>query len=242
MITPEMLSDRGANQRAGDRQLPAAVVFDCDGLLVDSTAAWTTAFDEAAAAVSFELDNAMRMRLLGSSVASGAARIARWSKQANENGLIASVLHQSLRRAVRLDPPRVMPGAAALLADLSGSVPMAVASNSPSDVLVEMLTGAGLDVAFDATIAADDVDLPKPHPEVYLTACSALAVDPRDAVAVEDSRIGAIAAQRAGLAVVIVTTGDWPESAPLPWPAEGRPVLVTSSLTEPAVIRQLMPS
>ncbi|WP_462188290.1 MULTISPECIES: HAD family hydrolase [unclassified Frankia] len=242
MIISGTFSDHGANQRTGGSQRPAAVLFDCDGLLVDSTAAWATAFDEAAAAVSFELDDVMRGQLVGSSVASGAARIARWGNQEHEAALIASVLHRSLRQAVKRDPPRAMPGAAALLAGLSGSVPMAVASNSPADVLVAMLTGAGFDVAFDATIAADDVDLPKPHPEVYLTACSALGVDPRDAVAVEDSRIGAIAAQRAGLAVIVVTTGDWPQSTPLPWPAEGRPLLVTPSLTEPAVIRQLMPS
>ena len=95
-----------------------------------------------------------------------------------------------------------MPGAVGLLTSLASHRPLAVASNSPRTVVTAHLTAAGLADAFEIIIGSDDVDRPKPAPDIYLAACGHLGVDPATAVAVEDSPTGAGAARAAGMYVI----------------------------------------
>ncbi len=95
-----------------------------------------------------------------------------------------------------------MPGSVELLAELRGTRPIAVASNSYRRLVDLSLQVSGFAGAFDVVITGDEIDRPKPAPDIYLEACRRLAVAPSDTVAVEDSPAGVASAKAAGLFVI----------------------------------------
>ncbi|MDQ7991662.1 MAG: HAD family phosphatase [Propionicimonas sp.] len=185
---------------------PAAVVFDCDGLLVDTEPSWEKVEEELFARRGLPYGPEQRAEYLGISVADAAAKMAAtFGEPGGEPDLFDEMLV-----AVRLlleREARAMPGAVELVSALvSRDVPLAVASNSPRTVVEYALGLAGLAGAFAVVVSADDVRLPKPAPEPYLAACAGLGVAPASAVAFEDSATGVAAAAAAGLVVVGVPT------------------------------------
>lgn len=96
------------------------------------------------------------------------------------------------------------PGGLELVRRLRGRVPLALASNTPRELVEHAVSAAGLDGTFDAVISAEDVAYPKPAPDIYLAACRALGVAPSEALALEDSPPGVTAARAAGLTVIAV--------------------------------------
>ncbi|WP_236792491.1 HAD family phosphatase [Amycolatopsis sp. GM8] len=213
-----------------------AAIFDCDGLLLDTTAAWERAFHATAAEFGFELTAAHLAALVGASVDSGARQIAEWAGAPADSG--RDTLETALSASLRAGPPATLPGVAALLNELHTRLPLAVASNAPAGILVDVLSGAGLLSAFSAVVSAAEAGQPKPAPDVYLAACDRLRVSPGHAVALEDSFAGATAARRAGLSLVVATHDDWPVRTPLPWP--GPPVLYVTGLDHAAVRGHLL--
>jgi beta-phosphoglucomutase-like phosphatase (HAD superfamily) len=81
-------------------------------------------------------------------------------------------------------------------------VPLGLATNSGREFATRALRGAGLLDSFDAVVSAEDVERPKPAPDVYLAAAAALGADPADCVALEDSETGVEAALAAGMVVI----------------------------------------
>jgi 2',3'-cyclic-nucleotide 2'-phosphodiesterase len=185
---------RGAGVRP--TRPPAAAIFDCDGLLVDSAACWHLAYERVLAAQGRALDEALVVQLNGASVAGAADAL----------GVGAAALHDALAETFARYPLAACPGARALLEHLHGQVPVAVATNAPR-VLAELaLRRAGLDEHVPVVVSADGGP-GKPAPEVYLAACRRLGVAPADAIALEDSPAGATAAQAAGLRLVYLPSG-----------------------------------
>jgi HAD superfamily hydrolase (TIGR01509 family) len=149
------------------------VVFDCDGVLLDTEAAWTRAETTLFARYGRSYGPEEKRLLIGGSLAAtGEAR--------------------------GVEP---MPGALRMVDELQGR-PVAVASNSERRLVDLALDGSGLREAFGAVIAGDEVPNPKPAPDIYVEACRRLGVGPEDAVAIEDSPTGAAAARAAGLFVI----------------------------------------
>ncbi len=179
---------------------PQAAVFDCDGLLVDSQRCWEQAYARVATARGRSLDDVGLGRLLGASVRGAAARLS--------EDLAQPVGEPELRAALAAsfadDPPEALPGACELVARLASRMPLAVASNGPRDVVADALERIGVLEAFATVVSAEETGHEKPEPHVYLEACRRLAVAPGDAVALEDSPLGARAARAAGLLVVLV--------------------------------------
>ena len=95
-----------------------------------------------------------------------------------------------------------LPGARELVTALCGRRPIGVASNSPRELLRTALDRGGFGDDFDAVIGADEVERPKPAPDLYLRACELLGVRPSEAAALEDSVTGSAAARAAGLFVI----------------------------------------
>ncbi|MDR2347809.1 MAG: HAD family phosphatase [Bifidobacteriaceae bacterium] len=179
-----------------------AVVFDVDGLLIDSSAAWEAAFWQTAARLGGQLSASQVRRLAGLSVASAALQIAQWVGAASQFARAAKVLGDSLAAIVAAEPPTAMPGARALVGTLAGRLPLGVASNGPGDVVRAMLDRAGLLAAFDLVVTADDA-ASKPAPDIYRLACAGLGARTDRALALEDSAVGAAAALAAGLRTVL---------------------------------------
>lgn len=177
-----------------------AVVFDMDGILLDSEPRWIRVFAEAAARHGNTYGDADRPGTLGQPL-TGTARYL-----ADKVGIPAATMEAELAETMREEYLAGLPlvaGAGALVAALMGVLPMAVATNTLGDVAAKALAASGLH-GFDAIVSGADIGRPKPHPGVYLEACRRLGVDPADAVAFEDSVVGIRSALDAGLTVVAV--------------------------------------
>jgi HAD superfamily hydrolase (TIGR01509 family) len=183
--------------------MPAAAIFDNDGLTLDTEHTWTRA--EAALyaryGTEFTLDH--KREMLGTSGAKSALTMERHLGQPGRG----AELHGELRELVHdeLDGGGVepMPGVVKLIDALrAAGVPLGLATNSGRTFATRALRGAGLLDCFDAVVSAEDVERPKPAPDVYLAAAAALGADPADCVALEDSETGVAAACAAGMVVV----------------------------------------
>jgi beta-phosphoglucomutase-like phosphatase (HAD superfamily) len=184
--------------------LSRAVVFDCDGVLVDSephsAAAWvvvlgrlghraTTADVAACIGLGF-LPTYRHLAGVDPSVALPPPEEL-WPE-------LLAALADSFDRGLQ-----VFPDAAASVSALAfGGVPLGVASSSPRQRLDLTLERSGLGRYFQATAAGDEVTRGKPAPDVYLLAAERLGLRPGDCLAVEDTGHGAASAGAAGMRVV----------------------------------------
>jgi HAD superfamily hydrolase (TIGR01509 family) len=210
---------------------PAAVIFDHDGLTLDTEQAWTRAETTIFARYRRPFSADQKRELLGTSRAVAAAKLERMLELPGHGAALMDELHElALAEVPRGSPP--MPGARELVAELRArGIPVGLASNS-ARVFVDLALGtAGMLGAFDVTVAADDVRAPKPAPDCYLAAARALGAPPAACVALEDSQTGVAAARAAGMLVVGVPSfpGVVLEAADL----------VAASLEDPEVWRVL---
>jgi HAD superfamily hydrolase (TIGR01509 family) len=187
-----------------DRVSPQAVVFDNDGLLLDTEEAWTRAEVTLFARRGREFTMEHKRNLIGSARASAALKIEAILELPGEGeALMDELIELVMEEALAGVEPR--PGALALLARLTDAgVPLAVASNSEPAFLERTLASAGLlqDGPFRAIVSAQDIENPKPAPDIYLEACRRLGADPSASVALEDSPTGAAAAAAAAMFVI----------------------------------------
>ncbi|MGV8907797.1 MAG: HAD family hydrolase [Propionicimonas sp.] len=205
---------------------PEGVVFDCDGLLVDTEPCWTVAESAVFADRGLPYGTTEKALFIGKSVPATVELMAGFfGEVGNDDAIRAAVL--GMVGDVISDQAEPMPGAIELVRALSGRTPIGVASNSPRVILDITLERAGLTGAFGAVIAADEVPIPKPAPDLYLAACRLLRADPAASIAFEDTRVGAAAARAAGMRVIGVPSLD-----PKGFPAE----LVLASLTDPRLL------
>jgi HAD superfamily hydrolase (TIGR01509 family) len=180
-----------------------AVIFDCDGLLLDTESAWTRAETALFARHGESFDASAKRALLGTSMAAGGRVLERLLRQPGR----ARALSEELQVLVLDEVARgaaPLPGAVALVRALHGRRPLGVASNSTRALLDTALRVAGLEGSFDVTLGGDEVARPKPAPDIYLRACELLGAVPSESVGIEDSPTGAAAVRAAGLYVVAV--------------------------------------
>ena len=205
-----------------------AVLFDMDGLLVDTEPLW------------FEIESEVMDRLGGDWSQADQAKLVGGSLQTTLDYLLGKATRPVSREQLgrwmldgmvsRLNrsPVRPRPGAFDLLADVqTAGVPYALVTSSERVIMEGVLRATGL--RFPVTVCAEDVTRIKPDPEPYLLATKLLGVDPASSVVLEDSPNGVAAAEAAGCQVIAV-----PNVAPVP-PAPGR--LIVASLAELSLAR-----
>jgi HAD superfamily hydrolase (TIGR01509 family) len=181
-----------------------AVIFDMDGLLLDTEVVWHAAEEELFSRYDAEFTMTDKLAVIGTSFDASARYFAERLGRPVEEGPrlideLLDIMQVELRRQVN-----GRPGAIELVERLRGSSPLGLASNSPRRLVDTALRSAGLTDAFDTIVTSDDVERSKPDPDIYLLACSNLGVDPGDALALEDSTSGVAAAKAAGLTVFAV--------------------------------------
>lgn len=182
----------------------AAVVLDCDGLLLETESRWTIAEERLFARYGRTFGRAEKEALLGKSGSVAARVLERLLDLPGEGSRLWDELLELAHREVPGAQP--MPGARELVGALRGRVPLGLASSSPRSLVSAALAGAGLDGAFDESVCGDEVERPKPAPDIYQAVCRRLGAEPGRAVAFEDSPTGAAAARAAGMYVVAVPT------------------------------------
>lgn len=205
------------------RWAPEAVVFDCDGLLIDTEARWVQLQDAYLARQGVTLPPATRRSLTG---ASGQAVSIVLAEHLGRDPYEVGEELMAEAMADTGHTPQPLPGALETLRAVAARRPVAVASNSPREMLDAKLTGLGIAGLLGASIAVEDVAEPKPAPDMYLVAARALGAEPTQTLGFEDSEAGARAARSAGLQLIAVP------SVPGQEPAAPRTL---ASLADPAL-------
>lgn len=181
-----------------------AVVFDMDGLLLDTEILWHRAEVELFRRHGADFTWDDKMVVIGTSFAATSRYFAeRLGRTPAEGDALVEemleIMHGELQQQVDSRP-----GAVELVDRLRGHTRLALASNSPRRLVDTALSSARLTDAFEAIVTSDDVEHPKPAPDLYLLACERLGVEPVDALALEDSPSGIAAAKAAGLTCIAV--------------------------------------
>jgi HAD superfamily hydrolase (TIGR01509 family) len=179
-----------------------AVVFDMDGLLLDTEHLWVQSESELLRRHGHELTAADREATHGRAMSDSVAIYARRLGGLDPASLEAELL--DLMRAHYEMGPALRPGAEVLVRSLVGRVRLGVASSTTAPLVLLGLERAGLLDAFEVVTSGADLGRPKPFPDAYLEACRVLDVPPTDAIAFEDSPVGVRAAVAAGMVVVAV--------------------------------------
>jgi HAD superfamily hydrolase (TIGR01509 family) len=194
---------------AMETSMPAAVVFDNDGLLLDTESVWTRAEQDLFERRSLEFTPQHKRELVGTSaeVAGGILE-----RRLGEPGRAAELIEElnELVVAELEHGVEAMLGAAELLHQLKQrGTPIGLVSNSPLPFVRRSLEIVGFADHFDVVLSAHEVAAPKPAPDPYLEACRRLGVEAGpDVVALEDSPTGVTAARAAGLTVIGVPSLD----------------------------------
>jgi HAD superfamily hydrolase (TIGR01509 family) len=211
-----------------------AVIFDMDGVLLDSERVW----DEVREALVRERggrwhDGAQRDMMGMSSP--------EWSRYmhdelglAEDPDAINGEVVARMQDSYRADLPAVA-GATDAVERLAAAFPLGLASSSNRPLIDLALELLGVTRLFRATVSSEEVARGKPAPDVYLEAARRLGVDPAGAAAVEDSHNGILSAKAAGLRVIAVPNAEFPpDDAAL---AEADVVLGSLAELTPAVVR-----
>ncbi|MFL4946044.1 HAD family hydrolase [Streptomyces sp. MMS24-I31] len=188
------------------RSLPTgteAVVFDCDGLLVGTEDCWSVAETAIFAAHGRPFGAAQKALVIGRTLEAAGQAMANHFGRPGAGAELAAELLERVRKELARGAT-ALPGAVELVRACRARVPLAVASNSPRELLDAALESAGLIEYVSYSFAADEVCSPKPAPDLYLTACEVLGVAPKRSVAFEDSATGIASARAAGLYVAVV--------------------------------------
>jgi HAD superfamily hydrolase (TIGR01509 family) len=181
-----------------------AVVFDMDGLLLDTEVLWQRAEAELFRRHGAAYTIADALAVMGTSFDVTARYFAeRLGEPAERGAALVDELRVLMLAELRRDVAG-RPGAVELVERLRNRVPLALASNSSRNLVDAAMLTAGLTDAFDAIVTADDVQHPKPAPDLYLLACERLGVAPGEALALEDTAPGIAAAKAAGLTCIAV--------------------------------------
>jgi HAD superfamily hydrolase (TIGR01509 family) len=213
-----------------------AVMFDMDGLFVDSEPLWF----EVESGVMTRLGGTWTVRdqhaLVGGSLHRSVAYLLDRAALAAAHADVASWLVDGMARLICERGVAVMPGAAELYGQVrAAGVPCALVTSSERvimDAVLDVLADRGF--GFDVTVCGADVRNPKPHPEPYQLAAALVGADPALCVALEDSPNGVAAAEAAGCATVAI-----PSLVPIP-ELPGRLVADSLAAIDLAMLRELM--
>ena len=181
-----------------------AVIFDMDGLLLDTETLWHEAEVELFRRHGGEFTWDDKMAVIGTSYDVTARYFAdRLGRPRSEGGALVTEMIELMHDRVR-DAVEARPGAVELVDGLRAldGVRLGLASNSPRPLVDTALASAGLTDVFEAIVTSDDVAHAKPAPDIYLLVCERLDVPPSEALALEDSASGVAAAKAAGLTCI----------------------------------------
>jgi HAD superfamily hydrolase (TIGR01509 family) len=186
-----------------NRPLPTAVVFDNDGLLLDTESVWTRAERDLFEQRGLEFTPAHKLELVGTSAEIAGGILERRLGEPGRAGELIEELNELVVAELE-HGVEAMLGARELLHSLAArGTPLGLVSNSPLVFVRRSLEIAGFHDRFDVILSAHEVAAPKPAPDPYLEACARLGVEPGpEVVALEDSPTGVAAARAAGLTVI----------------------------------------
>ena len=186
-----------------------AVVFDLDGVLLQSEEVWDAVRDRYVRERCGRYDEEVQRAMMGMSAPE-------WSRFLHEeagvpeepeviNRDVVALMLEAYRRELPL-----LPGAVEAVRRAAAVFPLALASSSNREVFEEVLRLAGLTDCFHATVSSEEVERGKPAPDVYLEAARRLGLGAERCAGVEDSHAGIRSARSAGMRVVAIPNASYP--------------------------------
>lgn len=180
-----------------------AVVFDMDGVLVDTEPVWDAVRRGLAVEDQVPWPPEATQAMMGMSTMEWATYLVEHVGVHGTPALVAQRTITGLRQAYR-DTLPIKPHAVAAIRRMAAMAPIAVASSSPRVLISTILDVLGVADLFTHIVSSEEVAAGKPAPDVYVEACSRLGANPAFSVAVEDSSNGIRSAHAAGMMVVAV--------------------------------------
>jgi HAD superfamily hydrolase (TIGR01509 family) len=186
-----------------------AVVFDLDGVLLQSEEVWDTVRERYVVEHGGRYDDEVQRAMMGMSSPE-------WSRYLHEEAGVREEPEEINRDVVELmleGYRRELPlltGAKEAVRRAAAAFPLALASSSNREIFEAALELAGLTDCFEATVSSEEVPRGKPAPDVYLEAARRLGVAPERCTAVEDSHAGIRSAKSAGMRVVAIPNASYP--------------------------------
>ena len=186
-----------------------AVVFDLDGVLLQSEEVWDAVRERYVRKAGGRYDDEVQRAMTGMSAPE-------WSRYLHEEAGVKEdpedinrdVVERMLE-AYRRELP-LLPGAVEAVRRTAESFPLGLASSSNREVFEAVLDLAGVANCFSATVSSEEVPRGKPAADVYLEAARRLGVEPERCAAVEDSHAGIRSAKSAGMRVVAIPNASYP--------------------------------
>jgi HAD superfamily hydrolase (TIGR01509 family) len=186
-----------------------AVVFDLDGLLIQSEELWADVREQLARDRGGRYGPEEQRAMMGMSSPE-------WSRYMHEHVGLPESPHAIAAEVVELMAGRyrerlpLIDGAVEAVERLAARWPLGLASSSNRPLIDLVLELSGLAPLFRATVSSEEVARGKPAPDVYLEACRRLGVEPTHAAAIEDSHAGIGSAKAAGMRVVAIPNPSFP--------------------------------
>jgi len=186
-----------------------AVIFDLDGLLLDSESAWDGGRKALVAEAGLDWPDGATEAMLGMSSPE-------WSRYVHDELGVplepAEISDRVVAHVLETYEERLplLPGAEAAVARIAARWPLALASSSNREVIETVMATSGWGDVFRAWVSSEEVERGKPAPDVFLEAARRIGLDPADGAGVEDSHNGILAASAAGLRVVAIPNREFP--------------------------------
>jgi len=209
---------------------PSAVVFDLDGVLIESERVWDTARQEVVRDRGGTWHDSATTDMMGMSSKEWSSymhdRLGVPMEPAEINDAVVDRVASTYESHLPL-----LPHAVETVRELATHWPLGVASSSNRPVIELVFERAGVQACFDAIVSSEEVEHGKPAPDVYIAAARQLDVEPESCVAVEDSTNGIKAAVAAGMRTIAVPNRELPPDDDVLKTAD----VVVSSLAEVTV-------
>jgi HAD superfamily hydrolase (TIGR01509 family) len=186
-----------------------AVVFDLDGVLVDSEPVWEEVRRGYVAESGGRWQPDSQQRLMGMSTQEWARYLSEDLGVGRDPGRVAIDVVDRMARRYDEDLP-LLPGAVDAVRRAATRWPLGLASSSPRRLIDTVLAGSGLADLFATTVSTEEVPRGKPAPDVYLAVAAKLGVPPAACAAIEDSSNGLRSAHAAGMRVVAAPRPEYP--------------------------------
>jgi HAD superfamily hydrolase (TIGR01509 family) len=186
-----------------------AVIFDLDGVLIDSEPVWEQVRRAYVAETGGRWLPDSQQRLMGMSTSEWARYLSEDLGVGRASDVVATEVVDRMARRYDEELP-LLPGAVEAVRRAGGRWPLGLASSSPTRLIRAVLGATGLASQFAVTMSTEEVSRGKPAPDVYLAVAGKLGVAPGTCVAIEDSSNGLRAAHAAGMRVVAVPHPAYP--------------------------------
>jgi HAD superfamily hydrolase (TIGR01509 family) len=186
-----------------------AIVFDLDGVLIDSEPVWEEVRRDYVDRHGGQWQPDSQARLMGMSTSEWARYLSEELGVGKDPIEVADEVIAEMRQRYEVDLP-LMPGAVDAVYQLGDGYRRALASSSPRSLIDRVLETADLTRALEVTLSTEEVARGKPEPDVYLAIADRLRVAPQLCVAIEDSSNGLRSASAAGMAVIAIPHPAYP--------------------------------